>query len=366
MKTRTLRLEFVTPAFLGGADQSSEWRTPPIKALLRQWWRVWAAREFGGGHEGIREIEGVIFGHAALKHNGKPWHIKSPVILRLAPVETISLDSWSSIGRVRHPEVGKGTGMDVGADLYLGYGPLLYEKGAGTKLKAPPALGPGSSAVLSLRYPRQLPIDDFTTVDLEAGLDAALRLIHLFGTIGSRSRNGWGSLRIEEGGNELDGLNMLSSVAGGYSKSLEEALKTEWPDSIGRDQRGLLVWRTRQEFRNAQDAMKELARVKIAFRTKLEPGQHGIAERHLLGYPVTHHSVKAWGNSGRLASQLRFKVHRLDGGQFIGIAFHLPCGLPERLLLKLDPGQRRWVQNNEFGVWKKVHGILDKEMARWK
>ncbi len=33
------QLRFQTPAFLGNAQQQAQWRTPPIKALLRQWWQ---------------------------------------------------------------------------------------------------------------------------------------------------------------------------------------------------------------------------------------------------------------------------------------------------------------------------------------
>ena len=33
-------VRFTTPAFLGDAEQNGAWRTPPFKALLRQWWRV--------------------------------------------------------------------------------------------------------------------------------------------------------------------------------------------------------------------------------------------------------------------------------------------------------------------------------------
>ena len=40
MKTFTYTLSFTTPAFLGNASQQAQWRTPPVKALLRQWWRV--------------------------------------------------------------------------------------------------------------------------------------------------------------------------------------------------------------------------------------------------------------------------------------------------------------------------------------
>jgi hypothetical protein len=38
--TLTYRVSFTTPAFLGDAEQNGQWRTPPFKALLRQWWRV--------------------------------------------------------------------------------------------------------------------------------------------------------------------------------------------------------------------------------------------------------------------------------------------------------------------------------------
>jgi CRISPR-associated protein Cmr1 len=40
MRTFEYTLRFNTPAFLGNAEQNGQWRTPPIKAQLRQWWRV--------------------------------------------------------------------------------------------------------------------------------------------------------------------------------------------------------------------------------------------------------------------------------------------------------------------------------------
>lgn len=40
MQTRQLHIQFQTPAFLGDAEQSGRWRTPPFKAQLRQGLRV--------------------------------------------------------------------------------------------------------------------------------------------------------------------------------------------------------------------------------------------------------------------------------------------------------------------------------------
>ena len=70
MLTRHYTLHFATPAFLGNAEQSGQWRTPPIKALLRQWWRVaYAAGQPGAVNvSAMREAEGRLFGSAS--HNG--------------------------------------------------------------------------------------------------------------------------------------------------------------------------------------------------------------------------------------------------------------------------------------------------------
>ena len=40
MRELTYQVSFNTPAFLGNAEQQAQWRTPPFKAMLRQWWRM--------------------------------------------------------------------------------------------------------------------------------------------------------------------------------------------------------------------------------------------------------------------------------------------------------------------------------------
>ena len=39
MKPLKLKVRFLTPAFLGDAEQKGVWRVPPFKAQLRYWWR---------------------------------------------------------------------------------------------------------------------------------------------------------------------------------------------------------------------------------------------------------------------------------------------------------------------------------------
>ena len=137
MKTVQFTLEFLTPAFLGDATQSGRWRTPPIKALLRQYWRMaYAAdKKFAVDVDAMRHEEGRLLGHAWLENDyceasetGNRVQIaarKSAVRIRLSDWSPGKLKSWGGLeqGKVRHREAQKANFM-VGPHAYLGYGPL--------------------------------------------------------------------------------------------------------------------------------------------------------------------------------------------------------------------------------------------------
>lgn len=372
-------MRLVTPAFLGGADQGSEWRTPPIKALLRQWWRIAFAPKVNFDEDELREAEGVLWGHAWLNyaHGGrepKTWALRSGVSVALMaipnPLDISGRESSLRAGApVIHPNVQPRPGMrpgpgdrgaEVGSLLYLGYGPL------GTRGQThPPAL---AASPTSPQKARLILSWKDSGDDEGVWLDQVLKLIHLFGCIGGRSRNGFGSIELLGDDNKpianLDDASFLRSL----SIDLERCLDLDWPHAIGADQKGPLVWTTKEAIATWQEAMKSIAELKIAFRTSLQPGTGGVAERHILAYPVTNHRVRAWGNQARLANQLRFKVHRVQGPQgkdrFVALAFHLPHRLPEALASRLSDPERKWVRAHELEIWRKVHAVLDEKMAR--
>lgn len=58
MNKNQWHIGFATPAFLGNAGQQAQWRTPPIKALLRQWWRVLEWNRKQHNLESLRRQEG--------------------------------------------------------------------------------------------------------------------------------------------------------------------------------------------------------------------------------------------------------------------------------------------------------------------
>lgn len=351
MHELSYQISFNTPAFLGNALQQAQWRTPPIKALIRQWWRMVKAPELGRDVAALRRAEAQLFGSAA--DDGPSGSQQSKLRLRLDKWDEGTLRIWpKDEPREFHSEVGR----PVGSELYLGYGPLDYDKlSKQAKLGTAKSSGVQRTAIadkIGAGLKLRLPASDATDVE------AALQLAHWFGSMGSRSRNAWGSLQLERrDGPALAGLTADALTP--YLRTLRACLALDWPHAIGSDEQGPLVWLT-PERASWREVMKDLARTKIALRTQAAPfpdeREGALRPRHLMGYPVTNHAVNLpeWGRNGRLPNQLRFKLQRAAAGKLRGVIVHLPCGLPPHLA----KGARGQIPN-ELELWQAVHRVLD-------
>ncbi len=355
MKKEDYQISFNVPAFLGDANQESVWRTPPFKALIQHWWRIVVAKEHNYDWQKIRESEGRLFGHAWLKDNGgKDWAMRSRIRIKLEHHSRGGLTQWENSppnNKVTHPEVkDKNTGKLrlMLPETYLAYGPLHFKDG----LVHSPAIKAEEKNQLTLINPKK----DAAT------FEQVMQLIHWFGTLGGRSRNGWGSLDIQSNSvEENDILNAENLLLYSIARPLSECLKLEWPHAIGTDSQGLLIWQT-LERDNWQLVIKDLAQTKIKFRTDLSfplaaPG--GFEKRHLLAYPVTNHKIHAWGNTGRLANQVRFKVAKISANKFMGIIVHLPCGLPSEMSQTLRNNAPS--NQQQIDIWQQVHNSLNSQ-----
>jgi CRISPR-associated protein Cmr1 len=345
-------VRFLCPAFLGNADQSGQWRSPPFKALLRQWWRVAYAADHGfpAQTSAMRVAEGKLFGVAADAGNSS----KSQVRLRLDRWDQGTLKSWEPLARVKHPEVGNG--LPVGSDLYLGYGPLSYDKTKkATILKLNPvthksnaAIQAGAAAALRIALTSRVTKEECERIA------KAIGLMHLYGAAGGRSRNGWGSFVLQP----LDGTPAPSSLDASMLRSWRQALALGWPHAIGRD--GLngppLIWQTEEVFPDWKSAMRRLAQIKIGLRTQFTfPAESPPHPRHWLSYPVTNRPVSAWDERQpplRLPNSLRLRLRPVstDLTSVRGIIFHVPC-LPPSAFQPDRPAIQ--------GVWERVHRFLD-------
>lgn len=343
MKQLSYRLHFNTPAFLGNAEQNAQWRTPPFKSLLRQWWRVSYSAQHGFKPNDLatmRREEGLLFGVAS---DGEGESRKSLLRIRLSKwtVGQLQKSQWPRFESVQHPEVPK----PVASDLYLGYGPVSPPKGGAPTLKTNAAIQAGDdSATLSIAVPEAHCLT----------IEQALRLMDRFGTLGSRSRNGWGSLT----------LLPLPQAGEGWGEGAlplrpwQDCLDRDWPHAIGQNEKGALIWQTAPHD-DWKALMKTLAVLKIGLRTQFvfpntAPPHLQPLPRHWLSYPITRHATKAFDRNARLPNQLRFKVRPTADGKLVGVIFHVP---------HLPPAGFQPDRSAIERTWQSVHALLD-EMTK--
>ncbi len=324
MKMLDLTIRFTTPAFLGNAEQSGQWRTPPFKALLRQWWRVVyaAEKQFSIDIEAMCREEGLLFGDAGLDDDrrgegssAKPG--KSKIRIRLD-------NKWGTGKLFRAPDIGRiwvGKNQIPGA-LYSGYGPVK----PGPKLKGKGAINSGEGTLLRVAFPEDYCLE----------IEQAFALINEYGTVGGRSRNGWGSFELK---GKLPAPNPVF-------RNWKDAMELDWPHALGKDERGELVWRSASQPK-WQEAMQLLAQTRSDVR-------RAVPERLMLAYPDTRGILPGWGRDARVPNSLRFKVIA-DEKRYVALIFHMPCRPAVKLWEKLSKSQ----QQDLLDCFSKAHCFLD-------
>ncbi|NLT33807.1 MAG: hypothetical protein GXX81_10275 [Acidobacteria bacterium] len=324
MKMQQLEYEvhFLTPAFLGNAKQSAQWRTPPFKALLRQWWRVAYAAEkrFTVRIEEMRREEGMLFGNAWLSHKegNKEVHdyCKSLVRVRLLD-DAQSVDSWA-LG-TQQGVTPLSTRLETS---YAWFGLIKRGGNLGDRWAIKPMAAESVRKLLLA----------FEDIHLKR-MKEVVALMHAFGLLGSRSRGGWGALHIE--GAELLAAEDLFHYARDVSKCLED----DWAMSLAKDDKGLLIWEGTENFNTWDKAMHFVAITRKSVRTALKNGGN---LRPALGF----------ASPGRMPSPLRWKVVKGDQGGLRVRVFAMPHGIPEKAGIRLSTEQLS-------RAWRIVAGTLD-------
>lgn len=273
---REYQLELVTPAFLGGADQSAQWRTAGIKALIRQWWRVvWTAENPNQTVSDMRVAEAVRFGSVQDGLNRK------------AQIQIRFDEKAENKNSVVH-----GIQRDPNQSLqYLGFGPFVQP----TRPSSKTALNAKSKIKFKILVQGK---DDVQTTKFTQEIDKTMFLVHQFGALGSRSNNAWGSLHIT---GDIQPQDLKP-----YGKNLAQCLQSDWKQAISQDSKGLMIWQT--------SALSSLDDVMQKLKTFRKDGHNYIAktqgQRPLINAPVGR-------NQNRNPSQFILKVLK-DGTQYRG------------------------------------------------
>lgn len=319
MKEFSLPLRFLSPCFLGDAQQVGAWRTPPFKAALRQWWRVARRMQPGiaAGVDALRDEEARLFGTAADADGSR----QSQVRLRLDGVTNGKDLAWSA---------GKQKGVaPLPTSIANGYAWFgLVNRGRGVDDR---------SAIEASLQAAQRQLRIACPSAHAAVIQRSLQLIHAFGTLGSRSRGGWGSLHFE-------GIEpLMTEDLKPLSMPLGDCLRDNWPAALGRDDTGLMIWESQSVFPGWDKAMAFGAEQRREVRTSLK-NLKGRDLRAALGF----------AGRDRSPSPLRWKLVASAGGLRLRV-----FALPHRLARQPDKQDKEVPVNAYMNIWSAVAGALD-------
>ena len=185
-----------------------------------------------------------------------------------------------------------------------------------------------------------------------ATFEKTLFFIHLFATIGSRSRNGWGSIAIRPVSFKFDPAKYFPRPIE-FAKVL--AQEKQYPFCIGSDSAGMLCWQTKERFSNWTDAFEVIAKTyhQLVSNLKKDDKQYRTSWRDLLGFATA---------KDRLPSQLLLKIctatTKTASGvikkSFYGQIVHTPYPI------------QNWDEQkkgHQLEAWKFIHDWLDGDDA---
>jgi CRISPR-associated protein Cmr1 len=206
-------LKIVTPMFLGGANiTDAELRVPSIKGMLRFWWRATCGIE---SLEEMKKMEAEIFGSTEQKAS-----------FSIQVVNSNNINSMLDLKE--RGEKFKVHGHNVNIIDYLSYGTHKPEKGQGN-VYFKQYITPDSS--FSLKF-------QFYNNELKGDLLRAFYFFIAYGGLGSRNRNGFGSLHIKNNDNKMPVYDqlLLSSFSAFSTKAklFTFAQKNTWHEALSK------------------------------------------------------------------------------------------------------------------------------------
>ena len=287
MEKLEYEIEFITPAFIGGADQKAELRPASFMGLLRWWWRILK----GWNNARVKELyeeEAEVFGGAGERSKaGRIW-------LRLKP---------------KHLTSGNDLQRDFGikwwfdrevrslAGPYAGIGYLFFS----AYMQKRDYLKPQSAFVLEIigeeKYLQQA--------------EVSLWALATLGGVGTRSRRGGGNINIVRYTKRNMNFIPREPVKDWFAAQYEKALDILKGNSLIE-----CVYISKKPFTKWQDALNSIGEEFMEFRRK---NKNRIFEMGAFGLPIGHGSKgkKVFlkpEKHNRRASPLIFKLLKTEKG----------------------------------------------------
>ncbi len=353
MERLEYEIEFITPAFIGGADpgEYAELRPASFVGLLRYWFRAIV----GAYTENTKELfnlESELFGSQEVA--GKVW-----IRVKGNAKEKLKCKKWIAK---------RDSGKDWGK-VYMGYGNILYVNFKNPEnrkrfrnllqkcreQKGDNTITPGYFSVKpwleAKNYGQQTKLEVIFPGKIREKIEALLFIVSQIGCIGSRSRRGWGSFYLKPINN-----NTLFSNWNFWNK---EELKHAFNILCGGVPENMEFYMMDGGYSKALDALEIAGILFRRFRSRKEPDYSNVKnfissnisnggdtqieiKKAYLGLPIRFIFQSLNGKeaevntkTGRFASPLRFKVIRISNNLYTCLLIHIRDQLiPDEIFLK--------------------------------
>ena len=334
-ETITCKCQVVTPMFSSGADQTKcEIRVPEIKAAMRFWWR---AANSNLSPDELRKKETLIFGGSGDKEARK-----SAFTMR---VENEMLVNYGQNDWERDAiKVETGKPFKINIFDYLAYGVAVYDKAKKKNILQRTAIGAGSTFDLVIQCDKEY----------KSEIEEIIRLFSCFGSLGAKSRNGFGKIEIYEINGKAFRTDILELCGGYFGKS------EKFPEYTAFSEQSYL-FSTKEKYPAWQKALHKigdfyrLARIGEHYKSGLVVNgvgdHHQGLNRQYLAQPLNMGKdakgkdiiVNEIGLEDRMAKQF-FMIVEPEGDQYRGYILHLPFNIKD-VAPKAD--RKKWLDVNE-------------------
>ncbi len=280
-------LELITPAFIGGAfpENQAELRPSSFIGILRWWFRN-LALTVTGDIDSIYQLESELFGNT--KRAGKVW-------VRLEPFKTFP---YRIINETYQQN-------DI---LYIGFGNFMYltyknlrEKRKYTFIyeylrKHGKYWQRGVLNIKSYSFKEKFKLSFLLPWKYSVFIETLISLLDISGTIGSRNRRGWGSIKV------LKGLNKyIYEIYPDFTQNLLQEINYKSPPRQGI----LITVFPKRIFESEYQLLKTLGSVYKSYRKSLDP-----SKRKYLG-----------SANPRRGSPFIFKITPTPKGYFLTVTY---------------------------------------------
>ncbi|NHM27874.1 type III-B CRISPR module RAMP protein Cmr1 [Desulfofundulus sp. TPOSR] len=307
MQELCLTIRVLTPMFLAGADgKTAELRAASIKGMLRFWWR---AQNGSMSLEKLKKKEGEIFGTAG-EGDGRKSRFSLAVEETGVKVTQDPLPLHKEI-------VTRSNGRSFPVNLleYLAYGTYEWDRAQKRNILVRQYIAPDSTFRLVVRL-----WDEGKNGKIPGELVKALRAFCLFGTLGTKARNGYGSFKVEKvEGPEKMKQELAAMVPG--REIMENLCTFDGLPSFSAFCKGAGLFRTKSTYKSWDGCLAELARAYREARLSLEK-RHEYGKRQYLGAPIVANQ-KQESLLDRHAKPYFLRVHEEEGG-YAGYILYLP------------------------------------------